>query len=326
MDRTMDLNYKNFENWSPVRIYESNGGVFIDWIFLDDARFTESFHDLTIDILMRRPFNKFFRHQTPMNFLGELYEHSKGIAPRGFIFHSSRCGSTLVSQMLAAVSKNIVISEALTIDKIIRSNAPDEQKIVALRWLSNALAQKRFAEEENFFVKFDSWHILDLNWIELAFPDVPWIFLYRNPVEIIVSNLRQPGAQMIPGAITKIFPQINLPEILRFSIEERLARTIGTFYETALANEENPNGKFINYAQLPDAVMNEISTHFGVSFTDEEINKMSEKSKFNAKTPQLNFSPDTNEKLREAETENIRLAAKFVEPLYEKLEMRRLQK
>ena len=35
-----------------------------------------------------------------------------GIDPTGFIFHLARCGSTLVSQMLAALPEHIVLSEA----------------------------------------------------------------------------------------------------------------------------------------------------------------------------------------------------------------------
>jgi hypothetical protein len=147
----MDLNIENFRNWSPGRIYENDGGLFVDWIFLGNKRFTEPFHNDTIKILLQKPFNRLFRHQTPIDFLGEIYEKSQGVLPKGFIFHISRWGSTLVSQMLASLEKNIVISEASVIDTIVRANASDEQKAIWLRWLFNTLAQKRFAPEENFF-------------------------------------------------------------------------------------------------------------------------------------------------------------------------------
>lgn len=319
----MDLKIEDFRDWSPARIYENNGRFFVDWIFLGRERFTEPFHDDTIQILLQKPFNLLFRHQTPIEFLGEIYEKSKGAVPKGFIYHVSRCGSTLVSQMFASLERNIVISEASVIDKIIRANASDEQKTLWLRWLFNALAQRRFAGEENFFVKFDSWSVLDLPLIEKAFPDVPWIFMYRYPVEVIVSNLRLPGAQMIPGAIGKIFPNLNLFEILQFSIEERFARTIAAFSASALENAESRLGKFINYNQLPDAVTSEICEHFGVDFSDEEIEKMLISSKFHAKTPNQRFSSDSEQKRKEANEKAVRFAEKFVQPLYEKLENHR---
>ena len=210
----MDLNIQDFRYWSPIRVYETGGRAFIDWCYLGKDRFTAPFHDDTIENRLREPFNLLFRRQTPIEFLGEIDQRERGIAPTGFIFHVSRCGSTLVSQMLAALSKNIVISEASIIDKIVRANHsfPNisiEQKAIWLRWLFNALARKRFDEEEHFFVKFDSWSVLDLPLIERAFPDTKWIFMYRNPVEVIVSNLREPGIQMIPGAIEAIFPAIT---------------------------------------------------------------------------------------------------------------------
>lgn len=297
----------------------------VDWIFLGKERFTAPFHNDTLEDRLREPFNQLFNRQTRIEFLGEIYEKSKGIKPNGFIFHVSRCGSTLVSQMLAALEKNIVVSEASPIDKIIRANVSDEQKILWLRWIFGALAQKRFEREENFFVKFDSWSVLDLPLIEKAFPDVPWIFMYRNPVEVIVSNIRQPGAQMIPSAIETIFPDLNLYEILQFSIEERFARTIAAFCHAAVENADSKNARFINYSQLPEAVTGEICEHFSVSFSDEEIEKIKNSSKFSAKNPQQKFSPDSDEKRKEANEQVVSFAEKFVNPLYEKLEEIRLK-
>lgn len=319
----MDLNVENFQNWSPVRVYENGGEFFVDWIFLGDKRFTESFHDDTIQILLQKPFNQVFRHQTQIDFLGEIFEKSKGVEPKGFIFHVSRCGSTLVSRMLASLEKNIVISEASIIDKIIRANTSDEQKIIWLRWLFNALAQKRFDTEENFFVKFDSWSVIDLPLLEKAFPATTWIFMYRNPVEVIVSNMQQPGMQMIPAAIEKIFPNMNLFEILQFSTEERFARTIAAFCQAAIENADSKLGKFINYTQLPDAVTNEICEHFGVEFSSEDLEKMRHSSKFDAKSPNQHFSPDSEQKRKEASSELVHFAEKFVVPLYDKLEILR---
>ena len=325
----MDLTAEDFRNWSPIRLSQTADGVFVDWCFLGDKRFTEPFHDHTIEALWQKPFNLLFRRQTPIDFLGEIFEKSPGVKPKGFIFHVSRCGSTLVSQMLASQTKNIVISEASVLDRAIRpdysfADAAEETKITRLRWLVNALAQKRFADEENFFIKFDSWSVLELPLIEQAFPEVPWIFLYRNPVEVIVSNIRQPGAQMIPGAIQNIFPNLNLYEILQFSIEERFARTIAAFCEYALANAASKNGKFINYSQLPEAVTGEICAHFNIKLTEPEIESINTSAKFDAKMPQSAFTPDGERKRMEAGEKIEYFAEKIVAPLYEKLEDIRL--
>lgn len=326
----MDLDVADFYKWTPIRVYTQDDGLFVDWCFLGDERFTDPFHDDTIDIVLRKPFNSLFWRRTPINFLGELYEKRRGLDPSGFIFHVSRCGSTLVSQMLAAASPhNIVISEASIIDKITRAETllpgvADEQKIVWLRWLLSALAPNRTAREKHFFVKFDSWSVLNLQLIKKAFPAVPWIFMYRNPVEVIVSNLRQPGMQMIPGAIAVVFPQMDFIQILQMSTEERFARTIAAFCAAALEHAADPNGIFVNYKQLPGAVFDEITRHFRVSFSDDEIEKMRGSSKFHAKTPRAEFKSDSREKRSEASEAVIDAAAQFVDPLYSRLENHRL--
>lgn len=322
----MDLNIENFKDWTPGRVFiNSEGSLMVDWIFLGRERFVDPFYNDTLEICLRQPFNQLFRRHTPIEFLGEICGKSESVTPTGFIFHVSRCGSTLVSQMLAALEKNIVISEASVIDKIIRADVSEEKKIIWLRWLFGVLGRKRFEREENLFVKFDSWSVLDLSLIEKAFPEVPWIFMYRNPVEVIVSNIRQPGAQMIPAAIEKIFPNLNLYEILQFSTEERFARTIAAFCEAALENGVGTHGKFINYTQLPETVTGGINEHFGAAFSDEEIEKMKAASKFHAKTPRQEFTPDGEEKRKEANEKVIYFAEKFVQPPYEELEKIRLK-
>jgi hypothetical protein len=320
----MDLKIEDFRDWTPARIFENESGFFVDWFYLGRQRLTEPFYDDTLELRLREPFNLLFQRRTPFAFLVELYEKSPGIAPNGFIFHISRCGSTLVSRMLAALEKNIVVSEASVTDKLIRAeNLPDEKKAFMLRRLFSALAQKRFPAEENFFVKFDSWSVLDLPLIERAFPKTPWVFLYRDPVEVIVSNMREPGMQMIPAAIGKIFPGMDLYEILQFSTEERFARTIAAFCRTAL--EHSGGGKFVNYTQLPEAVTDGIGRRFGLSLNSEEIEKMRAGAKFHAKRPQQEFSPDSDQKKKEASPEVVRTAEKHAAPLYERLEDLRLR-
>lgn len=306
----------------PIRFYSEADRFLVDWCFVSETKFTDSFFDVTIERQFRKPFSLLFRHQTNIDFLGELSEVSKGIAPSGFIFHLSRCGSTLISQMLAAVPQNIVLSEPPPIDMILRAKnsvITDENRVEWLRWMINAFGQKR-SDEKNLFIKFDSWNTIDLSLIEQAFPEVPWIFLYRNPVEIIVSHIRQRGAQMIPGVINQMLPNLSLDDAVRISPEEYCARVLARIGESALANLPNQNALLVNYEELPEVVTSKIIEHFGVVFSPTEIESMKQATQFNAKTPQLNFVADTDEKRREASEAAQTAAEIFVNPLYEKLE------
>ena len=170
-----------------MRIYWRESRPIVDWGYLGAQRFTEPFFEETCRQCVRHPANLLFRHQTPLENLGEIVSTQPRARPTGFIFHMSRCGSTLICQMLAAAAKNIVISEATPIDSILRAhfrkaNISDDQRVQWLQWLVGALGWQRHPEESNLFIKFDCWHTLFLPFIERAFPGVPWIFVYREPL------------------------------------------------------------------------------------------------------------------------------------------------
>jgi len=322
MARKMDLKqFENFREWIPVRCYWQEDRAFVDWCFLGKERLTEPFFDDSIAKRFRQPFNLLFRHQTPIEFLDAPDYFSNGLKPTGFIFHLSRCGSTLISQMLAALEQNVVISEASPIDFVLRTpQIPDQQRVKWLQNMINALGQKRNSFEENFFIKFDSWNTSELSLIKRAFPEVPWIFLYRNPVEIIVSHIRQRGAHMVPGLIGKIVPGLSFKKSLQIPPEEYCARVLGEICKNALQSLKSGEGLAVNYTELPDALNTKILKHFNVSLNQKKREKMLGAAKFNAKSPQMNFVGDTEKKKREAGAAAVEAAEKFVNPYYKELE------
>jgi hypothetical protein len=230
--------------------------------------------------------------------------------------------------MFASSEKNIVISEPPPVDFILRSNLKnpeitDEQRIRWLRWIIGALGRKRNAGETRYFIKFDSWSTFDLALIERAFPDVPWIFLYRNPVEVIVSQMKQRGAQMIPGVIERILPGLDTADILRMPPEEYCARILARICESALKHLPRRNALPVNYAQLPEAVATTILEHFRAPYAPEDIEQMQNAAQFDAKTPQMDFVPDSETKKRQASDAAQKAAENWVNPLYEELESAR---
>jgi gluconate kinase len=236
----------------------------------------------------------------------------------------SRCGSTLAAQMLASLEQNIVISEPPPVDSILRSNTKnpaitDDERINWLKWMVSAFGQTRNAET-HYFIKFDSWNTLDLDLIERAFPNVPWIFLYRNPVEVIVSQMRQRGAQMVPGSIEQLLPGLDLTEVLTMPAEEYCARVLARICESAINSAGSRNALLINYNELPEAVTSSMLEHFGVEYLPEDVQRMKNAARFNAKTPQMTFSPDSAEKREQASDAALQAAEKWVNPLYERLE------
>jgi hypothetical protein len=299
----------------------------VDWGYLGRKRFAESFFEQTIEHCMQLPFNLLFRHQTPVEVLGKLAAARPGLAPTGFIFHESRCGSTLVARMLATLEKNVVISEARLIDAIVRASfqtraTSDEQGVAWLRWLVSAYAQPRFGNELHLFIKFDAWSIVDLPFLRRAFPDVPWIFLYRDPVEVMVSQMNQRALHTVPGTMDPALIGLDHETVGRVEPEEYVARVLAAICQAAL--RQHADGLLINYKQLPEAVCSSISKFFGVGWTEAEMEKMLGVTRRDAKDPSGVFRADSARK-RDQATERVREAAnRWLYPIYEELEAVRL--
>ena len=312
-------------DWLPIRVQWQQNRPFFDWCYMGTRRFTEPFFDDTIESRFRRPFNLLIRPLTGIDVLEQCCELRPGLPPTGFIFHLSRCGSTLVSQMFAALPQNVVISEASPLDwmiraKIRRPEITDDERISWIRWMVGALGQKRNAEARYYFIKLDSWNIFEMDILTRAFPDVPWIFLYRNPLEVLVSHGRQRGGGTIPGIIGHQLPGLTLADSLQISAEEYVARVLAKICESALQYRDRPNALFVNYNQLPQFVTTTLLKHFRVNYSDEDIAIMNSAARFDAKSPTIEFVNDAAQKQNDADDELRLLSDKMLMPLYEQLE------
>jgi len=325
MDRLTDVS--QLEGWVPARFFWREGKPIVDWCYLGAQRFEAAFFEQTIGKCMNRPFNLLFRHQTPIEVLEQLQQTRPGIAPTGFIFHMSRCGSTLVSQMLKAVPTNVVVSEARPIDATLRAQfavteTTDDERITWLRWMVSALGQRRLGGEQHFFVKFDAWNTLDLPLIRQAFPDVPWIFLYRDPVEVLVSHFSNRGAHMIPGVLTPTLFGMDVQTAFSLQPEDYCAKVLASICAAALQHHED-GGRLISYRELPEVVPESLLKFFNLHYSDEEIAGVRAAAKRDAKNSSAPFQSDSQKK-RDKASDAIRDAAeKWLYPIYEDLEAAR---
>lgn len=322
------MKHPALHDWMPARIFWQDERVLVDWFYLGKARFVEPFFEDTLKKSLRRPFSALFQHTTPIATLNDNAEIEPSLIPTGFIFHMSRCGSTLLSQLLAALPHNIVISEAGPIDSVLRANWPkaqfsDEERIGWLRALMSSYARPRYGEQ-HFFVKFDCWHTRALPLIQRAFPEVPWIFVIRDPVQVLVSHSRQPGAQMVPSLLPPSWLGLDWPTGSYGSIVDYHAQVLAHICEAGYANL-NQRACIINYQQLPSALFSIIADHFGLSFSQTNREQMELAGQFNAKSPQLFFVNDTNDKISAATEEIHRAAERWIQPIYNSLEARRIQ-
>ncbi len=267
---------------------------------------------------MNHPFNLLFGLTTPVSVLEALAAREPALPLSGLIFHLSRCGSTLIAQMLAASPRNLVISEAAPLDTALQARHVDaslspEAHRRLVRSMVVALGWPRRGSETRYFLKLDSWHIRAWPLWQSLYPDVPWIFVYRNPVEILVSHQRKAGSQMFPQVVPpRIFGWDAVPRDL--PNDEYQARVLGSMARSAVdALAQWPGGRAVRYDELPDAVPELLQTHFGLTVDAAELDLLRAAGRRDAKAGGP-FAADTAAKQKEA-TQRLRdLAASWVAP------------
>jgi hypothetical protein len=290
-------------NWLPAALVPAPGQLAIDWVHFGDTPLHDSFFEDSLRRARRRPINALLKVCTPLNVLGKPFPADATDAPDGLIFHMSRCGSTLVSQMLAAMPGGIVVSEAPPLDAIVQMahshpEAPLEQRIALLRGMAAALGRDRFGNRRHYVIKTDSWHSLALPLFRAAFPDTPWVFLFRNPTEVMVSQMRMRGSQTVPGI--QLDPVFAIPDPNSLSAEEYIARVLNRVSQAAVDHAGIGGALFVDYADLPDAVERRILPHFGIRPDPEALAAMRAAAAWDAKTPSFAFEPDAEDKRRSA--------------------------
>lgn len=279
------------EGWLPVDAVVVDGRPGLWWMDMSDVSLTEPFFQQTVE--RAKAENNQRREQfTEFDALLQLEKALDSVPPTGFIFHSSRCGSTLVANACRSLTNSIVLSEANAIDKLVArfiTDAPEgtvKESLysVFLRGVVHALGQRRTGSEQHLFVKFACCSFAQIARITRIWPRVPWIFLYRDPVETIVSNLSNvppwllDNDRRVLASITGASPA----EVAEMRLEELCARTIGSFFSIA-HRAAGANSMLVNYNQLSVPVISSVLRFFKVSPEANELSAIERGSRMYSK-------------------------------------------
>ena len=313
------------EGWLPIQTSWQRDQLYVHWSYFGAMRLNAPFFEGSIQRSQSKPFNRLFRYVTPITKLPEWLRTHPGLQPSGFIFHMSRCGSTLVSQMLAALDDSVVISEASPLDTVVRARQvrpglSDDDHARWLNWIVSALGQPRGGGERHYFIKLDCWHTLALPLFRRAFPTVPWVF---DPVEVLVSQFRMPGMQMIPGMVgPDVFGMESSYDLQ--NRDDYCARVLAKICAPIAQQYSKTIGLLVNYRQLPEALWETIMPHFGVACSERDRVAMKDTARYDAKAPGLQFAPDVATKQQEAGAKTRSVAAEQLGGIYRRLEELRL--
>jgi len=317
-------------DWLPIQIVRvPEGGLAVDWVHFAGAPLAHPFFATDARRAAELPFNLLFRYRTSLD---DFIHGTPDDAPEpdGFIFHMSRCGSTLVSRMLAALPGVMALSEPAPLDIILRLAADGveaeargaegnaERGLAALRAMIAALGRRRSDTDRNPVFKLDSWQALLLPVFRRAFPGVPWIFLYRDPIEVVASLRLTPSVQMM----AHVPHHHGIHADAGASPEDHISAVVAQICSAA-ADLAGEGGMLINYADLPAAI-GPIMAHFGLAPGEEARAAMMETVRRDAKSPWRDYVADSEAKQRDASPAVRSAAERHLAEPWRRLEALRL--
>lgn len=286
----------SLRNWYPVTFCDQSGEVY--WRDMGDRRFIESFFQNSLNA---QPQDQRRICKTPLDALAQITDC---VVPTAFIFHVSRCGSTLLTQMLSHLPHCIVLSEPPVIDAFFRHYQElSQENILLFQRLIATLGQRRNEQEKHFIVKFDSWHIGRLDFIRQAFPQTPMIFLYRDPQQVQASHQRQRGPQMIPGFVDMGNIKVDQTDLFPGDLDAYCLRVLDQFYASAISQHKNHKLQLLNYHELPKVVWESLLSALNIRLTAEELAQVKLRSQYHSKHPHQNFHGDPTARIEQAASE-----------------------
>lgn len=268
------------EDWIPERVSWRGGKPEVHWCFLGRAPLAEPFFQDTLTLARRAPFNRFMRVVTPIEALERAVAEQRGLPLVGLIAHVSRCGSTLIAQMLASLPRLVVASEPAPLDDVLRfeGSLSHERRLELVRAVASAIGRARTGRETGFVIKLDSWHLASLEVLKEAFPATPLVLAYRDPAEVLASQMREPGLQMA-GGLGEPFRSVSMEGLSQL---EYRARIVGLLFEAAV--REGPACLLVNHSELPEAVVSRVAPHFALALSPEDHERLRRRGALDGKS------------------------------------------
>jgi len=283
------------------------------------------------------------------------YVHA--MEPKGFVFHESRCGSTLVANSLAAFDPDLtrVYSESGPPVEAAKAFNKDrrDSSVQLLRDVIYMMGRTNDPSEENLFFKIQSIGSKSIWAFREAFPTTPWMYVYREPVQVMMSHVAEAGTRRAVCLRTLNRPAQDLKQLVSridgkpfennsLTSEEHCAAHLATLCEAAAKELKKSNGigRAVNYEDLPNILIEDIiPKHFlpsrdadgkidkswdEVELSDEMIERIEQVagkySKGGDKRKVWTEEGDSKKKEDNARIEIRDASEKYLYPVYKELE------
>mmetsp|Transcript_1417 Transcript_1417/g.3943 ORF Transcript_1417/g.3943 Transcript_1417/m.3943 type:complete len:514 (-) Transcript_1417:162-1703(-) len=276
--------------------------------------------------------------------------------PTGVVFHQSRCGSTLTSNLMVTSQKSPDIPDYSESRVWSESRPPIDalracvdahrcddgkhaqliQDVFYMMGRKKVAASNAMSSNHRYYVKFQSISTQHIAAFTKAMPDVPWVFVYRDSIEVMQSywrGVKSARAQVKCAShqamgrqskwtlqVVKSAQRASPSDLTK---QEYCAAHLAGLAESALTEYERAaskgKGRFVNYNQLPDIMWDSVlPNHFHVPKDEINISAMQRMSqsysKARGRTAVTAWKGDSERK-RETATQEVRLAVQtFMAP------------
>jgi hypothetical protein len=314
--------------WTPFDLANGPEGVAVRWIDLGAADFSEPFFRDTVNRRLRTHEPRVA--SSGLETLCALPREVAHLRPSGFIFHAARSGSTLFCNVLKALDDTLVLAEPPPVNQLLSSPARDATPDLwdeVFAGLISCLGQPRRPGQQRYFVKFSSHAVLRLSDIRRVFPDVPWIFLYRHPIEILVSVLEDPpGWLQLHDTPAQAEDVTDIPaEQVRRMSREAFCGAVVQRALTGVLDAPADRGHVINYSRLQPETIGALAGALGLRPSEAERERMRASFGRDAKAQEAKpFVPDQMAKRQKADSALQEIYDRSLKTPYLALEVRAL--
>lgn len=293
---TSDIVAASLANWLPVKLLLLNDTPHCQWLYTGDVPYTAPFFDETISRCRSLPENsQRYKSCSAAELLPIWAGALPFVPPSALIFHVSRCGSTLLAQLLGLRAQSIVLAEAPFFDALLRlpyqADGMNAEAVIPL--LSAAIqfyGQQRRGDEQHLFIKTDSWHLCFYRQWRAMYPAIPFLLLYRSPDEVIRSQRRQRGMQSVQGVVEPALFGFDAQVIDNLSLDDYMVLVLERYFTILLQiADQDPNCLLLNYEEPVLDMMNKIAELTGIPYMAADWRKMEARSFYHAKYPDQVF-------------------------------------
>ncbi|MCH6257730.1 sulfotransferase [Puniceicoccaceae bacterium K14] len=259
----------------PYALININGKLIVHWVDAVALDFRYGFFRDSIEAL---PLNKRVCAITPIEDLFSLPASQEPAEEKaiGLIYHCSRCGSTLLCQMLKCHPDFIVIGELGIFSSILKSRSlPSEQKMNALRKVAAAFQDWAAASGKRVIFKLTSWQIEYWEILSEAFDTASAVLLFREPIAVIESLLRKPPNWLLN--------EIQMEGNRESALCEEAVRIYSHNAQKALEFKSVRPAMLIDYENM-DNSLEQILEQFEAKGSEGILKKMKSQKQFYAKS------------------------------------------